>query len=184
MRGQAVRTRHDPEEAAFDERYRDAARLIAEGRLGRATLLTRETSDRRYRGVQLVIGVFEIEDRRTATPSRARSSTSTSSARRSPGAGGPAAHGRRLDRPARPGERVHRALDRPRTWKCAAIEDRRRIVRRCGTELSSVLARDATVTVAAGHEDRGDDRDRGDREERDEFEHGPLQTCQPFSTSE
>jgi hypothetical protein len=62
MRGQAVRTRHDPEEAAFDERYRDAARLIAEGRLGRATLLTRETSDRRYRGVQLVIGVFEIED--------------------------------------------------------------------------------------------------------------------------
>jgi len=62
MRGQAVRTRHDPEEAAFDARYRDAARLIAEGRLGRATLFTRETSDRRYRGVQLVIGVFEIED--------------------------------------------------------------------------------------------------------------------------
>ncbi len=62
MRGQAVRTRHDPEEAAFDARYRDAARLIAEGRLGRATLLTRETSDRRYRGVQLVIGVFELED--------------------------------------------------------------------------------------------------------------------------
>jgi hypothetical protein len=62
MRGQAVRTRQDPEEAAFDARYRDAARLIAEGRLGRATLLTRETSDRRYRGVQLVIGVFELED--------------------------------------------------------------------------------------------------------------------------
>ncbi|MEO5921811.1 MAG: hypothetical protein ABIQ01_11785 [Pseudolysinimonas sp.] len=55
-------TRQDPEEAAFDDRYRDAARLIAEGRLARATLLTRETSDRRYRGVQLVIGVFEIED--------------------------------------------------------------------------------------------------------------------------
>ena len=62
MRGQAVRTRQDPEEAAFDARYRDAARLIAEGRLGRATLVTRETSDRRYRGVQLVIGVFEVED--------------------------------------------------------------------------------------------------------------------------
>ncbi len=62
MRGQAVRTRQDPEEAAFDARYRDAARLIAEGRLGRATLHTRETSDRRYRGVQLVIGVFELED--------------------------------------------------------------------------------------------------------------------------
>lgn len=62
MRGQATRTRHDPEEAAFDERYRDAPRLIAEGRMVRATLLTRETSDRRYRGVQLVIGVFELED--------------------------------------------------------------------------------------------------------------------------
>jgi len=62
MRGQAVRTRHDPEEAAFDARYRDAARLIADGRLARATLVSRETSDRRYRGVQLVIGVFELED--------------------------------------------------------------------------------------------------------------------------
>ena len=62
MRGQAVRTRQDPEEAAFDERYRDAARLIADGRLGRATLLTRETSDRRCRGAQIVVGVFEIED--------------------------------------------------------------------------------------------------------------------------
>jgi hypothetical protein len=62
MRGQAVRTRLELEQEAFDERYRDAARLIAEGRLGRATLLTRETSDRRYRGVQLVIGVFELED--------------------------------------------------------------------------------------------------------------------------
>ena len=50
------------EEAAFDERFRDAARLIAEGRLAKATLLNRETSDRRYRGAQLVIGVFEIED--------------------------------------------------------------------------------------------------------------------------
>jgi hypothetical protein len=50
------------EQAVFDARYRDAARLVTEGRLGRATLLTRETSDRRYRGVQLVIGVFEIED--------------------------------------------------------------------------------------------------------------------------
>lgn len=50
------------EEAAFDARFRDAARLIAEGRLARATLLKRETSDRRYRGAQLVIGVFEIED--------------------------------------------------------------------------------------------------------------------------
>jgi hypothetical protein len=50
------------EEAAFDARFRDAARLIAEGREVRATLLTRETSDRRYRGVQLVIGAFEIED--------------------------------------------------------------------------------------------------------------------------
>ena len=62
MRPQLERDRQDAEEAAFDARYRDAARLIAEGRLGRATLLTRETSDRRYRGVQLVIGVFEIED--------------------------------------------------------------------------------------------------------------------------
>jgi hypothetical protein len=50
------------EEAAFDARYRDAARLIAEGREVKATLLNRETSDRRYRGVQLVIGTFEIED--------------------------------------------------------------------------------------------------------------------------
>ena len=50
------------EEAAFDERFRDAARLIAEGRLAKATLLNRETSDRRYRGAQIVIGVFEIED--------------------------------------------------------------------------------------------------------------------------
>jgi hypothetical protein len=50
------------DEAAFDARFRDAARLIAEGREVRATLLTRETSDRRYRGVQLVIGAFEIED--------------------------------------------------------------------------------------------------------------------------
>jgi hypothetical protein len=50
------------EEAAFDARYRDAARLIAEGREVQATLLSRETSDRRYRGVQLVIGTFEIED--------------------------------------------------------------------------------------------------------------------------
>ena len=76
------------EEAAFDERFRDAARLIAEGRLARATLLSRETSDRRYRGAQLVIGVFEIED--GDEPSRARSSTSTSSGRPSPGTGGPA----------------------------------------------------------------------------------------------
>lgn len=50
------------EEAAFDARFRDAARLIAEGRLAKATLLNRETSDRRYRGAQLVIGTFEIED--------------------------------------------------------------------------------------------------------------------------
>jgi len=50
------------EEAAFDERFRDAARLIAEGRLARATLINRETSDRRYRGAQIVVGVFEIED--------------------------------------------------------------------------------------------------------------------------
>ena len=50
------------EEAAFDARYRDAARLIAEGREVKATLLNRETSERRYRGVQLVIGTFEIED--------------------------------------------------------------------------------------------------------------------------
>ena len=50
------------EEALFDARYRDAARLVAEGREVSATLLTRETSERRYRGVQLVIGVFEIED--------------------------------------------------------------------------------------------------------------------------
>ncbi len=35
---------------------------IAEGRLVQATLISRETSDRRYRGVQLVIGVFEIDD--------------------------------------------------------------------------------------------------------------------------
>lgn len=62
MRPQLEKDRQDAEEAAFDARYRDAARLIAEGRLGRATLLTRETSDRRYRGVQLVIGVFELED--------------------------------------------------------------------------------------------------------------------------
>ncbi len=50
------------DEAAFDERFRDAARLVAEGRLARATLLNRETSDRRYRGAQIVVGVFEIED--------------------------------------------------------------------------------------------------------------------------
>jgi hypothetical protein len=50
------------EEAAFDARFRDAARLIAEGRMAKATLLTRETSDRRYRGVQLVIARFEIVD--------------------------------------------------------------------------------------------------------------------------
>lgn len=50
------------DEAALDARFRDAARLIAEGRLGRATLIRRETSDRRYRGVQIVIGEFEIED--------------------------------------------------------------------------------------------------------------------------
>jgi hypothetical protein len=50
------------EEAAFDARFRDAARLIAEGRQARATLLRRETSDRRYRGVQIVVGEFELED--------------------------------------------------------------------------------------------------------------------------
>jgi len=50
------------EEAAFDARFRDAARLVAEGRLARATLLNRETSDRRYRGAQIVVGTFEIED--------------------------------------------------------------------------------------------------------------------------
>ncbi|HEV7742401.1 MAG TPA: hypothetical protein VGO65_08270 [Pseudolysinimonas sp.] len=50
------------EEAVFDARFRDAARLIAEGREVKATLLNRETSERRYRGVQLVIGTFEIED--------------------------------------------------------------------------------------------------------------------------
>ena len=50
------------EEAAFDERFRDAARLIAEGRLARATLLRRETSERRYRGAQIVVGEFEVED--------------------------------------------------------------------------------------------------------------------------
>lgn len=49
-------------EAAYDARFRDAARLIAEGRRARATLLTRETSDRRYRGVQIVAATFEIED--------------------------------------------------------------------------------------------------------------------------
>src|SRR5689334_6145956 len=62
MRTQTLNEVEDPEEAAFDARYRDAARLIAEGREVQATLLQRETSDRRYRGVQIVIGVFEIED--------------------------------------------------------------------------------------------------------------------------
>ena len=50
------------QEAEYDARFRDAARLIAEGRQVTAILLNRETSDRRYRGVQLVIGTFEIED--------------------------------------------------------------------------------------------------------------------------
>jgi hypothetical protein len=62
MRSQTLNEVQDPDEAAFDARYRDAARLIAEGREVQATLLRRETSDRRYRGVQIVIGVFEIED--------------------------------------------------------------------------------------------------------------------------
>ena len=53
------------EEAAFDARFRDAARLIAEGRLAQATLLRRETSERRYRGVQIVVGEFELDDGRT-----------------------------------------------------------------------------------------------------------------------
>lgn len=53
------------EEAAFDARFRDAARLIAEGRLARATLIRRETSERRYRGAQIVVGEFELEDGRT-----------------------------------------------------------------------------------------------------------------------
>lgn len=56
---------HDREaeiEAAYDARFRDAARLIAEGRPARVILLTRETSDRRYRGVQLVVATFELED--------------------------------------------------------------------------------------------------------------------------
>ena len=52
------------EEAAFDERFRDAARLIAEGRLERAVLIRRETSERRYRGAQIVVGEFEMEDGR------------------------------------------------------------------------------------------------------------------------
>ena len=50
------------QEAEYDARFRDAARLIAEGRQVTAILLNRETSDRRYRGVQIVIGTFEIED--------------------------------------------------------------------------------------------------------------------------
>lgn len=62
MREQVLQQVQDPEEAAFDARFRDAARLIAEGREVQATLLKRETSERRYRGVQLVIGVFELED--------------------------------------------------------------------------------------------------------------------------
>ena len=47
---------------AYDARFRDAARLIAEGIQTTGTLVSRETSDRRYRGVQIVIGVFEIDD--------------------------------------------------------------------------------------------------------------------------
>jgi hypothetical protein len=50
------------EQAVYDARFRDAARLVAEGHLAKATLFSRETSDRRYRGVQIVIGTFEIED--------------------------------------------------------------------------------------------------------------------------
>ncbi|CAN5178431.1 hypothetical protein BH11ACT3_BH11ACT3_02290 [soil metagenome] len=50
------------DEATSDARFRDAARLIAEGRQAKATLIYRETSERRYRGVQIVIGTFEIED--------------------------------------------------------------------------------------------------------------------------
>jgi len=50
------------DEAAYDARFRDAARLIAEGRLAKATLLRRETSERRYRGAQIVVGEFEVED--------------------------------------------------------------------------------------------------------------------------
>jgi hypothetical protein len=50
------------DEAANDARFRDAARLIAEGRQATATLIYRETSERRYRGVQIVIGTFEIDD--------------------------------------------------------------------------------------------------------------------------
>lgn len=63
MKSVRAREQHvDAVEAAFDRRFRDAARLIAEGREAKATLLTRETSDRRYRGVQLVIATFEVED--------------------------------------------------------------------------------------------------------------------------
>ena len=164
-----MRTRHDPEEAAFDERYRDAARLIAEGRLGRATLLTRETSDRRYRGAQLVIGVFEIED---PADGDGRAPDDRVRAHLRPGAG--AALAARARRSTSGSTR-----STPTTSTSGAdagrrnaprSDDRRRIV---GAS-RSVLARDATVTVAAGHEDRGDERDRGDREDRDDFEHGSI----------
>jgi hypothetical protein len=60
--GELMDTVELSEEAAFDARFRDAARLIAEGRLAKATLLRRETSERRYRGAQIVVGEFEVED--------------------------------------------------------------------------------------------------------------------------
>ena len=53
------------EEAAYDARFRDAARLVAEGRPARAILIRRETSERRYRGAQIVVGEFELDDGRT-----------------------------------------------------------------------------------------------------------------------
>ncbi|HWH25729.1 MAG TPA: DUF3592 domain-containing protein [Pseudolysinimonas sp.] len=52
----------DSLEATYDARFRDAARLIAEGREAVGVLLSRETSDRRYRGMQLVVAEFEIVD--------------------------------------------------------------------------------------------------------------------------
>jgi hypothetical protein len=50
------------EKRAYLARVKEAARLVKKGRLLSATVLTRETSERRFNGAQIIVVELEIDD--------------------------------------------------------------------------------------------------------------------------
>ena len=153
------------EEAAFDARFRDAARLIAEGRAGAARPFS--TARPATAATAACSWSSACSRSRTATPTPRtivyEHIFGPALARRwRPGA--PSTPGSTRDDPDNiyigrwcthayrvrlTGQEMRRDPGSAARCGCAAR----------GDAVRSVLARDATVAVAAGHEDRGDERD-------------------------